>query len=396
MERSDSVRSTATAVLPLIVANAARGLIIPVYSAYSSTMLALQGYSGLEIGAGLSLAKLLEVLGFPLAGVLTDRGFYRALIGLSVALVGLAGLIVWLRPDIVGVVAAYALMSLSLSLWVPSRNRAMAALLPFALRGRGIALVSIAFNFSRIVGPLIFAYYFAGKGARQYQLGFLTMGVPSLVSAILAYTMLRSRLDSLRGRRVSLAALLSPPNSGLRLLYLYAVLSRASTGAWMALMGAVLVSGLGLPEEAPGVYTSITAASWLLIGYFSGSLADRIGMRASLLLAEAAFTTSLLIVSLIPFLGSAWMLAIVFAAVLEAFAFSTYVSALNKLLTTAKHVGVETGRLNMFVSIASMLGVYMAGHAYEYSPLLVPGTALALHLLALLPLQKMKVMKDIA
>jgi len=164
----------------------------------------------------------------------------------------------------------------------------------------------------------------------------------------------------------------------------------------MALMGAVLVSGLGLPEEAPGVYTSITAASWLLIGYFSGSLADRIGMRASLLLAEAAFTTSLLIVSLIPFLGSAWMLAIVFAAVLEAFAFSTYVSALNKLLTTAKHVGVETGRLNMFVSIASMLGVYMAGHAYEYSPLLVPGTALALHLLALLPLQKMKVMKDIA
>lgn len=396
MERRGSVHSTATAVLPLIVANAARGLVIPVYNAYSSTMLALQGYSGSEIGAGLSLAKLLEVLGFPLAGLLTDRGFYRALIGLSVALVGVAGIAVWLRPNIVGVVAAYALMSLSLSVWVPSRNRAMAALLPFALRGRGIALVSMAFNFSRVAGSLVFAYHFAGKGVKQYQLGFLIMGIPSLVSASLVYTMLRNRLDSLRGRRASLATLLSLPDSRLRPLYLYAVLSRASTGAWMALMGAVLVSGLGLPEEAPGIYTSITAASWLLMGYLSGSLADRIGMRASLLLAEAGFTASLLIVSLIPFLDDAWILAIVSAAVLEALAFSTYVSALNKLLTTARHVGIETGRLNMFVSIASTLGVYIAGHAYEYSPLLVPGVALVLHLLALLPLQKMEAVKDTA
>lgn len=65
-------------MLPLIAANAARGLAIPVYNAYSSALLALQGYSGGEMGAGLSLARLLEIAGFPVAGLLTDRGLYGA------------------------------------------------------------------------------------------------------------------------------------------------------------------------------------------------------------------------------------------------------------------------------------------------------------------------------
>lgn len=106
-------------MLPLIAANAARGLAIPVYNAYSSALPALQGYSGGEMGAGLSLARLLEIAGFPVAGLLTDRGLYGALIASSMILLGAAGFIIWLRADILGVSAAYALVGLSLAVWVP-------------------------------------------------------------------------------------------------------------------------------------------------------------------------------------------------------------------------------------------------------------------------------------
>ncbi|ALL00684.1 Arabinose efflux permease [Pyrodictium delaneyi] len=391
MERRSSIHSTATAVLPLIVANAARGMVIPVYRAYSSALLALQGYSGAEIGAGLSLAKLIEALGFPLAGILSDRGLYIVLISMSVALMGLAGLLVWSVHGIVGVVAAYTLMNLSLALWVPSRNTALSALLPFTWRGRGIALVSIAFNVSRIAGPLIFAYYFAGRGIEWYRLGFLAIGTPALVAALLVYALLRNRLSSVTKRRTPLKTLISLPDRRLTSLYLYALLSRAGVGTWIALMGAVFVKGFGLPEDAPGLYISISAASWLLIGYFSGALTDRFGPRTSLLLAEAAFMASLFLVSLIPLLGKTWLLAVTPAAVMETLALSTYVSAVNKLLTTANHVGIETGRLNMLVSLASTLGIYVAGHAYEYSPFLVPGVAILFHVAAFLLLTVYKV-----
>ncbi|WP_168371237.1 hypothetical protein [Pyrodictium occultum] len=40
-------------------------------------------------------------------------------------LLGAAGFIIWLRADILGVSAAYALVGLSLAVWVPSRNRAI-------------------------------------------------------------------------------------------------------------------------------------------------------------------------------------------------------------------------------------------------------------------------------
>jgi len=100
---------------------------------------------------------------------------------------------------------------------------------------------------------------------------------------------------------------------------------------------------------------------------------------------------SLFLVSLIPLHGEAWLLAVTSAALMETPVLGTYIPAVNKLLTTANHVGVETGRLNMLVSLASTLGIYVAGHAYEYSPLLVPGVAILFHVAAFLLLTVYKV-----
>lgn len=233
----------------------------------------------------------------------------------------------------------------------------------------------MAFNFSRIVGPLLFAYYFARRGLPGYRLGFLAAGVPALAAAPLVYAALRRVGGAGGGGRLSV--LLRLPARWLTPYYLYAVMSRAGTAAWISLMGAVFL-GLGLPQEAPGLYMASTAAAWLLLGYFTGALVDRLGVRRAMFLSEAGFMASLSLVAAL-LRPSSWLPVVIAVAVADAFAFSGFVAAVNKLLMYTRNVGVEAGRLNMATSVASVATVYAAGVLYGHSPLLVPVLALALH-----------------
>jgi predicted MFS family arabinose efflux permease len=257
----------------------ARGLGIPLEAA--GQLVSLQG------GAGLVA---------PLFGHLSDRHGRRRMMEAALLLLALASAVVFLTNVYAPVLFAFAGFGISKALYDPAMQAYVGDAVPYARRGRVIAITELAWSFAWLFGVPLAGLLIERAGWRA----------PWAVTALLA----------LAG--VAATRLLLPPAKSAR-----SGVGRAAPVSWRALLrrgpvraalftsfgmlfalenifivyGAFLENRFGLAIGAIGVASIVIGIAELLAGGGAAAWTDRLGKKRSVIAGLLAFSVSLLLLS---------------------------------------------------------------------------------------------------
>ncbi len=242
-------------------------------------------------------------------GPMADRFGYRLLFlsGLGVLAVGM--LIGGLFPVYLTVLLALFLAGMGKAMFDPSILAYVGEKVPFERRGAAIGILEMSWAGSSLLGIPLMGLLIANFGWRS---PFLALGVLGLLGiAILAWLFPRNgRRGSAEGTDrpgifASLGLLRKDPLALSALCF--AFLFNGANDVFFVVYGAWLEKDFGLGVVALGMATTVIGAAELIGEGMTAALADRFGLRRSLMTGAAV---SAAVYSLLPLLGGSLAVAL--------------------------------------------------------------------------------------
>ncbi len=310
------------------------------------------GYTTAELGGIATYASALVLIILPFTGYLIDKGWSREILFISGIGMGLALILPVIYRSYFSLVVSFALSSLSLLLWSPSRNRLIGLVIPSTYMGRVYSLFIVMFNTSRI-----FTSFSIG---RLTYLGYdklmLIIGFISLIGSLLTYLAIirvfheerTSGIDT-RGFFREYIELFKLSRNILPLV-LFSLIDSFAWRLWFPMLNAYLKQYLGLTDPEIGDYNTIMSIAMLITAYIAGHITDVVKPVRALVIYE-----------LIGVFGVLFLLTgkplVFISAGLIGFSISFWVSAYNTLITIIRGVS-QTGKLRALTdTIRSISGV---------------------------------------
>ncbi len=252
------------------------------------------------------------------------------------------------------------------SRWFTKRNRGRAA--GFILSGNGIAIV---------FAGLFIPWVNASAGVEGWRTGWLTNGAISLVIAAVAAVFLRNEPTERKAAPPGNAEM-SPVSSE------QSAVKEPKTGKWTmvhlgcvyALFGATyavyatfivvtLVSERGFGENTAGMFWAIVGGLSIFSGPLFGSISDRLGRKAGMMLAYAMFAISYVLVAVD--LPNAFLYASIAIFGLTVWSIPTIMSAAAGDYAGPAGAIKALGFITLFFGLGQITGPALAGFTADIS-----------------------------
>ncbi|MBE7553000.1 MAG: MFS transporter [Anaerolineales bacterium] len=319
----------------------------------------------------------------PLFGPLSDRWGYRVMMLLSLGMFALGMLAGGLLPFYLVIMAALFLAGLSKSIFDPALQAYLGKIVPYERRGLVIGLVEFGWSGSSLIGIPLIALLIERMG---WQSPFLILGGLTLLAAVALGILIpaegrqpitstttlnfRAVWREVRGNRAALgvlgfAFLIGLANDNLFVVY----------GAWLEGSFALSIVALGAASSVIGIAEMIGEG-------LTASVADRLGLKRSIIAGLALSSLSYL---LLPLFGHTLPLALagLFVVFLSfEFAIVTTISLATEVLPAARATMMASMMATMSVGrvIGALAGgsIWLAGGLTAISLVSTLATALSL------------------
>ncbi len=321
----------------------------------------------------------------PVFGPLSDRWGHRTMMLMSMAMLAVGMLLGGALPYYTVLLIAFFLSGLAKAIYDPALQAYAGEHVPYARRGRAIALIDLSWSGSTLLGIPLLGLLIEHRGWRA---SFLALGMLALVG-FAALSAIFPRADSpkergpvhpwrtfrdgwrlVRQSRSTLAAL------GI------AVLISAGADNFFVVYGAWLEQTFGLSTAGVGFATIAIGVAEALGELLTAGLSDRLGLKRAIGIGLLFSCLSYLI---LPFVGASTALALVglFAIFISfEFVIVTVISIFTELLPDARATALSANIAAM--GSGRIVGVVMGGFIWQAGGILAIGlVSAAIQLLAL-------------
>ena len=340
------------------------------------------GVEPAAVAAALTVRAAIGAAGPFLASALERRTRRTAMVlGLALFSAGAAG--IFLKPTYAVFVLALALASLGKHIFDPSLQAWLGDRVPFARRGRAVAITEMGWSLAFIAGVPLAGLLMARSGWLAPFPILAGLGFLAAVSVMVFLPASRASLGSGQAPLGHLRSVMSfrPALAGLML----GLLSSAANESVSAIFGLWLESSLGLQIAALGAASAVIGFSELGGESLVALAADRLGKMRSVGLGLAANTAVVLV---LPFLGRTRFSALaglfVFYLTFE-FAIVTFISLMTEVRPGARATMMAFHMA--FLSLGRAVGAGSAAWLFGLGFWAVAAAAAVLNLAALLCLR---------
>ncbi|HXV97730.1 MAG TPA: MFS transporter, partial [Anaerolineae bacterium] len=236
----------------------------------------------------------------PLFGPLSDRWGYRTMMLASLGIVAVGMLAGGLLPFYGVIMLALFLAGLGKSIFDPALQAYLGKIVPYHRRGLVIGLVELGWSGSSLVGVPLIGLLIARVG---WQSPFIILGLLSILSTIALGKLIPAegpqpaQMTSISFRQVWPE--LRRERAALGLLA-FSLLIGLGNDNFFIIYGAWLEQAFALSIVALGLASSVIGAAELVGEGLTASIADRFGLKRSII---SGFVLSILSYLLLPFLG---------------------------------------------------------------------------------------------
>ncbi len=144
---------------------------------------------GVSVTSAALIVQVRNLLGFtaPLFGPLTDRYGRRVMMLAGLAIMALTGIALYFVASLWVAIVVMTLMGFASTLYVPAQQAYLGDKVPYARRGRIMAIAEVAWSLAAIVGLPLMALAVQAQGWRA---GFIAVGVCALMALTLLWATL--------------------------------------------------------------------------------------------------------------------------------------------------------------------------------------------------------------
>ncbi len=285
---------------------------------------------GVSVESAAQIVQVRNLTGFlsPLFGPLTDRYGRRVMMLAGLAVAAVTGVALYLVTSLLLAVVVFTVMGLAVILFVPAQQAFMGDHVPYAQRGRVMALAELAWSFAAIVGLPLVGILVENFG---WRIGFVAIGVFAAGALALVWFALpheeRNAEHAARAIGGSYKEALRAPMALAVICTTY--LLAATNENINIVFGAWMNSSFHLDAVALGFVASAIGGSELAGELVAAGFVDRVGkwrmVAGSLVLGGASYL-------LLPLLGGNAILGTI-GLVLAFFSFELAVVAALPLMT---------------------------------------------------------------
>ncbi|MGO2774964.1 MAG: MFS transporter [Brachybacterium tyrofermentans] len=153
-----------------------------------------------------------------------------------------------------------------------------------------------------------------------------------------------------------------------RLLWLAQTSSLAGVQFGIVAIPLTAVLTLDASPAQVGLLTSLSSASWLILGVFVGPLVDRVAFRRSIIFSHvlrAALLASVAVLAMSGTLGMAYLYCAVFAVGALSMVFETAYQALLPTMSARDELGPRNGKLAVTDGLSRTAGPSLAGYVVD-------------------------------
>jgi predicted MFS family arabinose efflux permease len=314
----------------------------------------------------------------PVFGPLSDRWGHRTMILISMALLTAGMLLGGALPYYAVLLVAFFLGGLAKAIYDPALQAYAGEHVPYARRGRAIALIDLSWSGSTLLGIPLLGLLIEQRGWRA---PFLALGISAL-AGLVALSAVFPRADTpvkrgpvhpwrtfrdgwrlVRQSRSTLAAL------GI------AVLISAGADNFFVVYGAWLEQTFGLSTAGVGFATIAIGVAEALGELLTAGLSDKLGLKRAIGIGLILSCLSYLI---LPFVGTSTVLALsgLFAIFISfEFVIVTVISIFTELLPEARATSLSANIAAM--GIGRIIGAVMGGFIWQAGGILAIGVVSA-------------------
>ena len=234
---------------------------------------------GVEVGAIYQLLTLRNLTGFlsPLFGPMSDRFGRKPIIAAAIFLCALACLLVVIWPAYWPLGVTLILISIAKIIYDPALSAYMGDVVPFARRGRAIAVIELAWAGALLVGAPVVGWLIARGG---WQSPFLWMAVLAGGSAVILLIVLpatqASNIRTTRLRDLPRTIRQHPVIWG---GIAYGILSASANEIFFIVYGDWMEVSFNLPLTGLGLAAGVVGGAEVLGEGAVGAFVDRLGKR---------------------------------------------------------------------------------------------------------------------
>lgn len=296
----------------------------------------------------------------PLFGPLSDRWGYRTMMLLSLGMLALGMLAGGLLPFYVVIMAALFLAGLSKSIFDPALQAYLGKTIPYERRGLVIGIVELGWSGSSLIGVPLVGLLIERVG---WQSPFLLLGGLALLAAVALgmFIPVEGRQPVIAGPALNLPVLWREVRSNQTVLGVlaFAFLIGLANDNLFVVYGAWLEGTFALSIVALGAASSVIGVAELIGEGLTAFVADRMGLKRSIIAGLALSALSYL---LLPLVGSTLPLALagLFIVFLSfEFAVVTTISLATEVLPSARATMMSS--LMATMSVGRVIGALSGG-----------------------------------
>lgn len=257
---------------------------------------------GVSVTSAALIVQVRNLLGFtaPLFGPLTDRYGRRVMMLAGLAIMAATGVALYFVMSLWAAVVVMMLMGLSTILYVPAQQAYLGDNVPYARRGRIMAIAEIAWSLAAIVGLPLMGLVVQAYG---WRIGFVAVGIFSLIAlALLWFALPREKRTTPHVARAMGGAYLEALRAPMALAVIATTFLLAATNENINIVFADWMNTtFGLNAVALGVVGSAIGGAEFAAQMTVAVFVDRIGkwrmVAGGLLLGVLAYLA-------LPFLGA--------------------------------------------------------------------------------------------
>ncbi len=235
-----------------------------------------------------------NLIGFasPLFGPMSDRYGRRVMMLVGLGVAGVTGIAVWLVTSLWLAVVVMTMMALSVVLFVPAQQAFLGDNVPYAQRGRVMALAEVAWSLSALVGLPLVGFLIQAQGWRA---GLVAIGIFALAAfGLMWFTLPRGERTARRAARALGGSYLEALRAPTALAVIATTFLLAATNENVnVIFGAWMNDRFGLDPLALGFVAAAIGGAELSSELVAAGFVDRVGkwrmVLGSTLLGSAAY-----------------------------------------------------------------------------------------------------------
>lgn len=247
-----------------------------------------------SVDSAAQIIQIRNLTGFlsPVFGPLSDRFGRRVMMLLGLAFAAVMGIALYFVVSLWAAILVVTLMGLSTILFVPAQQAFLGDNVPYARRGRAMALAEIAWSLAAIIGlPLVGILV----ETQNWRVGFVAVGIVSaLVLVLLWFGLPQEKRNVHHATRAMTGTYLEALRAPMALAVIATVTLLAATNEMLNInFGAWMNQSFGLDAVALGLVASAIGGAEFFAELFAAAFVDRVGkwrmVGASLVLSFVSY-----------------------------------------------------------------------------------------------------------